>query len=80
MPGFQKRQRLARRAERKRNLSAWTASLRREFMQSLAPTRWEQVWCYICIIIELMYANVLSGAPALEGHDWSTLEVADLLI
>lgn len=79
MPGQRKRERLARRAHKFLLHQQWRQEKDEEYMRSLAPTRWQQVWVKICIILELMFTNFLQGFPALDGYDWSMIDISDLI-
>lgn len=79
MPGLRKRERLARRAQRQQSLQEWLKARDEEYLCSLGPNRWQQVWNKISIILELMATNILQGYPALDGYDWSTFDVFDLI-
>lgn len=75
MPGPKKRERLARRARRQQDLQAWIDAREDDYNRSLAPTRWEQVWIRISIMLWLMAQNVVQGIEALDRYDWSNLKI-----
>lgn len=79
MPGRRKRERLARRNQRQRDLQDWLAARDEDYTRTLGPNRWQQVWVRICIFLELMATNLLQGYPALDGYDFSAFKVDDLL-